>query len=68
MDQKYSDRETLLADCLNCRQPYLVLLKYALDKKGGPTSMQKLQDSNICSGIKEKIVYCLMREEDLCQG
>jgi hypothetical protein len=33
MDKKYSGRETLSVDRLNCRQPYLVLLKYALDKK-----------------------------------
>jgi hypothetical protein len=29
MNQKYSSREVLLADCPNCRQPYLVLLKSA---------------------------------------
>jgi len=34
MDQKYSSREALLADCPNCRQPYLVLLKSASGKKG----------------------------------
>jgi uncharacterized protein YbaR (Trm112 family) len=29
MNQKYSSREALLADCPNCRQPSLVLLKSA---------------------------------------
>jgi len=33
MNQKYSSREALLADCPNCRQPYLVLLKSASGKK-----------------------------------
>ncbi|MDH3766521.1 MAG: hypothetical protein OER82_12045 [Nitrosopumilus sp.] len=34
MNQKYSSREALLADCPSCRQPYLVLLKSASGKKG----------------------------------
>jgi uncharacterized protein YbaR (Trm112 family) len=34
MNQKYSSREALLADCPNCRQPSLVLLKSASGKKG----------------------------------
>jgi len=29
MNQKYSSREVLLADCPSCRQPSLVLLKSA---------------------------------------
>ncbi|MCH9658524.1 hypothetical protein K0U27_07510 [archaeon] len=33
MNQKYSSREVLLADCPNCRQPSLVLLKSASGKK-----------------------------------
>ena len=33
MNQKYSSRETLLADCPNCRQPSLVLLKSASGRK-----------------------------------
>ncbi|MCH9658561.1 hypothetical protein K0U27_07700 [archaeon] len=34
MNQKYSSREVLLADCHNCRQFSLVLLKSASGKKG----------------------------------
>jgi len=63
VNQKYSGREALLADCPKCRQPYLVLLKSASGKKERrPVGMQKLQASDIFRGTKEKIVYCLMRE------
>ena len=34
MNQKYSSRKVLLADCPNCRQLSLVLLKSASGKKG----------------------------------
>jgi len=33
MNQKYSSREALLADCPNCRQSSLVLLKSASGRK-----------------------------------
>jgi len=33
VNQKYSSREALLADCPNCRQPSLVLLKSASEKR-----------------------------------
>jgi len=33
MNQTFSSREALLADCPNCRQPYLLLLKSASGKK-----------------------------------
>ena len=33
MNQKFSSRESLLADCPNCRQPSLMLLKSASGRK-----------------------------------
>ena len=33
MTQKFSSREALLADCPNCRQPSLMLLKSASGRK-----------------------------------
>ena len=33
MNQKFSSREALLADCPNCRQPSLILLKSASGRK-----------------------------------
>jgi len=44
MNQKFSSREPLFADCPNCRQPSLVLLK--------STSGRKREDLLACKSCK----------------
>jgi len=63
VNQKYSSREALLADCPNCRQPHLVLLKSASGKKGEDLLACKSCKLAIFAEELEKAVYCLMREK-----
>jgi len=48
MNQKYSSREVLLADCPNCRQSSLVLLKSSSGKRN--------QDLLACKSCKLALV------------
>ena len=65
MNQKYSSREVLLADCPNCRQPYPGAAEICIgEKKRGLTDLQELQAGDICRGTEEETAYCLMRRNE----